>query len=521
MADPCRESNVLNLALTWLKFDENRQQYTKKVMKKVHLGLLPRERLVALLTDVEESPECKNLICDVLKLLDSKDDISVPLSMSHPQWFSPRKEMVINALIGIGPARYGGQSLVYFNAFGPEESLGWQHWCEFECIPHDVPVYDSSVTSIDGKLYIAGGICKPGKREYRVTHRGRLEYIFKWNSWFFHEGNIGEPSMNMGEDGDFATINIVNPWTTLPELKTIRNSFPMVYLDGYLYAIGGEDEDYCAIKDVDRYSFKDKTWEKITDLPVPCYYASATVYKGKILVYGSQPVPDSDTLAEHNLQMYDPATKQWKTLLTEHHKVEKFKKEISDDANANHKPSRYIDDYEYDSDAERADWADDAKNREKERLLPRNAIVVDREDCFRVVYPAEGSIKLKPLVHKLEFDFQGDTPSCNVGESQDQQLMPTTGEGAFQIRSNVYVNMKGVVHNTGMKISSEQTTEVDLGVWKKLQGEEFLEKLSFAKLTFDKKKIFCENCVRGKKCVNGMEFMDDNELMAMMQSDSD
>ncbi len=72
----------------------------------------------------------------------------------------------------------------------------------------------------------------------RVTHTGRLGFLYKFNSGFFHEGNIGEETMKFGEDGDYATVNITNPWTTLPELKTARSNFPMAYLDDYLYVIG-------------------------------------------------------------------------------------------------------------------------------------------------------------------------------------------------------------------------------------------------------------------------------------------
>ena len=57
-------------------------------------------------------------------------------------------------LIGIGPdTEWGDQSLVYFNAYGREKYLGWQYWCNFECIPHEnISVYNSSVLPFDGKL---------------------------------------------------------------------------------------------------------------------------------------------------------------------------------------------------------------------------------------------------------------------------------------------------------------------------------------------------------------------------------
>ncbi len=91
---------VLNLALSWLQLEfdemEDRLQHTKTVLNKVHLGLLPRDRLTGLLSELAPFPECKELIEEILKLLDSKNEVTVPLSMSHPQWFSARTEMIVN-----------------------------------------------------------------------------------------------------------------------------------------------------------------------------------------------------------------------------------------------------------------------------------------------------------------------------------------------------------------------------------------------------------------------------------------
>ena len=167
---------------------------------------------------------------------------------------------------------------------------------------------------------------------------------------------------------------------------------------------------------------------------------------------------------------------------------------------------RRMDEDEYGSDEEREDMAEERRNREVGRTLPRNVLVVDGEDCFRVVYPVgeTGTSKkeLKPVVHHLEFDLMDDSPSVALGQQQDQTMMPTSGEGAFQIKGKVFVNVKGAIHNTGIKIPPDQVGEVDLGVWKKVIVEDDrFGRMTFTTLAFDKKTVFCENCAVGKECV--------------------
>ncbi|XP_072035461.1 kelch-like protein 25 [Amphiura filiformis] len=578
------EIKVVDLALAWLKHNPDKQQeYAKQLLQKIHLGVLSRERLTTLLSETVGLPGCKELIEAVLKLMDTKDDVTIPLDLTHPEWFAARKEMIVNTLIGIGPAGFGGtQRLLYFNPYVPQNKLGWQDWCEFHPIPKlEFPIYDASVISIQGKVYIVGGCDNTYRKRPHYMEKFRwfpAPCSGKWTTDSFYEGNLGVSSYNIDEAGSAVTFNVVNPWSMLMPLTHSRRLFATAYLDGYLYAIGGMDSKNRAMKEVEIYSFVEKEWEKIADLPVPCYYACATVYKDKILVYGSQAVPDSDTPAQHNLQIYDPSTKQWTDLLTEHHKIVKFMKEDDiidtekkeDDGKKDKeeekmeteteatkgKPEETEDQSTNDEDDDDCNgYSAKACAREKREvgsLLPRNALVVDGDCCFRVVYtPVKVSAsqssagqssagqssgdhssfqKLQPVVHKLEFDFNGPAPLVKIGEPQDQKLIPTTaGEGAFQIQNKVYINMKGCVHNTGIRIEPGQKKKVDMGVWKKLQSKGALfEDLTVASYTFDKKVVFCEECVKGGACVNreatgfwGNPFRDDSDSDDELGSGSD
>ena len=90
----------------------------------------------------------------------------------------------------------------------------------------------------------------------------------------------------------------VNPTTEGNYNVIIISNIPDIPLP-----LGGESSGYNAMKEVEKYSFQDKKWEQLADIPVPCYYACATAYKGKILLYGSQAVPDANTAAQHDLQV--------------------------------------------------------------------------------------------------------------------------------------------------------------------------------------------------------------------------
>ena len=183
--------------------------------------------------------------------------------------------------------------------------------------------------------------------------------------------------------------------------------------------------------------------------------------------------------------MYDPSTNQWRNLLKERHKVAKFMNEGVSES--------------------------DRKQEKKEirSLSPKNALVVDGDECFRIVYtavkiggPSSTRYKDQPVVHQLKLNLSRSKPlSAKIGEQQDQKLIPVIGNGAFQIHNKVYVNMKGCVHDTGIKITPGQKQRVDTGVWKKLQDRgEIFEDLTVASFSYDMKETCCPTCLQGQSC---------------------
>ena len=158
-------------------------------------------------------------------------------------------------------------------------------------------------------------------------------------------------------------------------------------------------------------------------------YTSAVAYLGKVLMYGLQKQPDKDSdatsqekrdwMGNHTLSVYDPATNKWFVVFTEEHQFNECE-----------------------------NW---------------NAILFVHEGkCYRILYEdAEdergGDLNLKPRVNELVFDLETETPSCHLGESQDQYGFVEAGHngngGKFYINGDLFVIINGNVVKTGHKMS--------------------------------------------------------------------
>ena len=91
---------MLNFALAWLKYDQkNRQKFSKNLLQKVHLGRLSRNRLTGLQLELKAAPGCQSLIGEVLKLMDTKKEVSIPLEVSHSDFFAKRGQLPVKVSI--------------------------------------------------------------------------------------------------------------------------------------------------------------------------------------------------------------------------------------------------------------------------------------------------------------------------------------------------------------------------------------------------------------------------------------
>ena len=87
---------VLEMLVRWLKHDwTSRRTHAPDLLKKVRLGLLPAEMLKTLLDDeMEDVPECRTLLAEVLQLQEGHS--SIKLAQDFPNMFATRTTITVS-----------------------------------------------------------------------------------------------------------------------------------------------------------------------------------------------------------------------------------------------------------------------------------------------------------------------------------------------------------------------------------------------------------------------------------------
>ena len=272
------------------------------------------------------------------------------------------------------------------------------------------------MVTLDGKLYLAGG----GRHNLGPT-RTMLDSFYQY-----------DPSKNN--------------WLELPNMLCGREGFAMVLLDGLIYAVGGWDEDGDLRVYTEIYDGVRATWDERNegDEYVGSCDPFAIVFKNKILMYGhgvndglmsdnvyyyedDEDGDDFDRFAAemaledqrevstsmHTLQMYDPESKKWYSLMRQRHHVHTVQG----------------DNEQY------------------------SALVVKNDKCYRVIYDKMRERHCwisKPRVHELILDLESSAPSAKLGKEEEQPWLPEYHvPGAFCIDREIYVNVNGCIVNTG------------------------------------------------------------------------
>ncbi len=76
------------------------------------------------------------------------------------------------------------------------------------------------------------------------------------------------------------------PWTVKAPMPTDRTLHSLCEVDGKLYAIAGSRTVYASTGIVEMYDAATDTWSKKADLPVPTCGQAASVWNGRIYVFG-------------------------------------------------------------------------------------------------------------------------------------------------------------------------------------------------------------------------------------------
>ena len=299
-------------------------------------------------------------------------------------------------------------TFMYFD----ENNKEWESLYKFPTLSHF-----PSWLVLDDTLYAAGG------REVFVDYKlmgKRLPY-FEFDDIHFDDDYIDSGFM------DFQLCDNIEPvyhqdflcytpeqneWSSLPPLKKARCDFPLVHMDGFLYAIGGRNKENNYIREVERFDVAKQEWDNVAELPAFFSCVSATVYEGKILAYCVSSMNDSYSSAPfytHVLLVYDPCTNTWQEKFSEDH-------------------------------------------RSKERVHIKPPIIFNHKGQFyRVMFAFEnedyGEFKdTLQTVHTLK--IEGNVDTVTIEDEVNQDLIPANEEGAFRIQNEVFVNMNGLEYKT-------------------------------------------------------------------------
>ena len=235
-----------------------------------------------------------------------------------------------------------------FHYNDPKHPVETKQWEELPFFPQPDKAhsyYDQGVIAVNGHLYISHGMDE-GKTFYKFD-----PCAARWDPVNFRHLSIG---------------------------------CALVYLDGWIYALGGIYDDTRDTITARRYNIRDDKEEVLyPDYESITYRSSAVAYVGKVLVFSRSYEHDDNGYSKFTLAMYDPVINRWFVILTE-----KYSVDVRVD------PSYW-----------------------------NVALVIHENKCFRVLYESIDDRRenyVKPRVNELIFDFEGETPSCRLGESQEQ-----------------------------------------------------------------------------------------------------
>ena len=104
-------------------------------------------------------------------------------------------------------------------------------------------------------------------------------------------------------------------WTEMRPSLLERTEVAAARIDRYVYVVGGfEKESGRTISAVLRYDLERDSWGRVRSLPAHVNHTAATVWDGKLYVYGGYTAPRDLTRPTRALFRYDPLRDRWKRL---------------------------------------------------------------------------------------------------------------------------------------------------------------------------------------------------------------
>ncbi|XP_060639005.2 kelch-like protein 33 [Anolis sagrei] len=261
-------------AVRWLDADQDgRMDCAERVMRCIRFPLMSTREFKQVRTEeMMASPgRLYNLMVESLASLPpgpSKME-QLPCRVRYP-----KKVIVISGgdLMAKNMATRSPTADVWFshsfrNGIGLVKQVEWRR---LEDLPEG-PRFRHAVAVKDNVMYIFGG-----KHYYGV--RDTMCSVFKFDPLCQH-------------------------WERLADMTSLRSYFPVVFLDGFFYALGGGSNDVYCLDSVECYEPKTNTWRSCEPLPASLCGHAACVLNGAIYVSGGS---DGSCRCHSTLIQYRP-----------------------------------------------------------------------------------------------------------------------------------------------------------------------------------------------------------------------
>ena len=312
----------------------------------------------------------------------------------------------------------------------------------------------ASFITVDGSLYAAGGISK----------------TYQYWLCFDSDDEDSDEELRVKRidkecTDEFQVYDVAQcSWEYLPSMITARHNFPLLYLDRCIYAVGGEDEHEKKMTSVERYNMAKKEWESVASLPERFTMSCATVYQDKILVKGDSydPHPDFDYMVSVKILVYDPSKNEWKIGWRS-----------------------------------QSDFGGDSTWFGYDGTAATPVMFNHNGTCYDVTYyPQDFDMEVyieqpEPTVTALKIGEGADTIEMSKW-SYEIDNFTLNKVGAFQIKNEIFLNVRGFVYDPNIKLTEEQVEEgeeVDLEKWENLAVLLDHDSSMIVNYTFDRKKL--------------------------------
>ncbi|XP_076095876.1 kelch repeat and BTB domain-containing protein 8-like [Mytilus galloprovincialis] len=98
-------------------------------------------------------------------------------------------------------------------------------------------------------------------------------------------------------------------WQTKAKMNMCRSQFSLTVVDGYMFAIGGQDGTEI-LSSVERYDPHSNAWMLVAPLPKALRFMTALSYRGRLYVFGGE----ASTDVSNSVYRYDPTEDTWSEL---------------------------------------------------------------------------------------------------------------------------------------------------------------------------------------------------------------